>query len=58
MQADTKGEIHFVCRGECGGVSKTPGSCKAEECSKKGLPLDPCHCTDGSHEKDEDRSHG
>ena len=36
--------------GGCGGVSVTPGVCKAEGCSKEGELLELCDCTDGEHD--------
>jgi len=40
---------HFVCTGECNGVSETPGTCQAENCSFYGVPLKECSCDDGQH---------
>lgn len=43
---------HYVCNGECGGVSDTPGVCQAETCSLHNQPLSECNCEGGkeSHE--------
>ncbi|MBM3257160.1 MAG: hypothetical protein FJY98_02415 [Candidatus Liptonbacteria bacterium] len=30
----------FVCTGGCKGSSSTPGTCQAEDCAKKGHPLE------------------
>ncbi len=40
---------HYICTGECGGVSDTPGTCQAGECSLQGQPLVECTCRDGKH---------
>tara|TARA_Y100000310_G_C20663899_1_gene806371 strand:- start:1774 stop:1911 length:138 start_codon:yes stop_codon:yes gene_type:complete len=44
--------MHYICNGECGGVSETPGVCQAEKCSKHNHPLKECECTDGKHGKE------
>lgn len=41
---------HFICTGGCEGVSAKPGSCQAEDCPKRRHALQPCDCTDGSHD--------
>ncbi|MBI4130150.1 hypothetical protein HY468_02440 [Candidatus Roizmanbacteria bacterium] len=41
---------HYICTGECGGVSDTPGTCQAESCSLHGQPLVECDCEDGEHD--------
>lgn len=41
---------HYVCVGDCGGESKQPGVCKAENCTHTGEALVSCECEDGSHE--------
>ena len=41
--------IHYVCKGECKGVSLTPGVCQAGTCSRHGTPLEECGCEDGTH---------
>ncbi|MDP3941643.1 MAG: hypothetical protein Q8Q49_05035 [bacterium] len=40
---------HYICTGECEGVSDKPGTCQAESCSKFHQPLIECNCTDGKH---------
>ncbi|MDP3900939.1 MAG: hypothetical protein Q8Q38_01165 [bacterium] len=45
---------HYVCLGECGGVSEHPGICTAEPCSHHGKPLEPCECQDAEHKQQED----
>lgn len=50
MQRST--EIHYICRGGCGGVSDKPGVCKIDECLKHGKPLTKCDCKDGGHHKE------
>lgn len=42
---------HYVCTGECGGVSEQPGTCQAESCSRYHQPLIECNCIDGQHEE-------
>ncbi|MEX1014992.1 MAG: hypothetical protein WDZ80_07605 [Candidatus Paceibacterota bacterium] len=44
-------EKHFVCTGKCGGVSDTPGVCKAEDCDCSGQDLKECNCNDGNHKE-------
>lgn len=41
---------HYICTGECEGISQKPGVCQTEGCSMKGKPLESCECTDGTHE--------
>ncbi|MFA6427882.1 MAG: hypothetical protein WCW16_05620 [Candidatus Magasanikbacteria bacterium] len=43
--------VHYVCTGECGGISDTPGTCQAESCSMHDEPLTACSCTDGEHKE-------
>ena len=40
---------HYVCKGECNGVSDKPGVCNSESCSKYKHPLVKCNCKDGEH---------
>jgi hypothetical protein len=40
---------HYVCTGECHGVSDHPQNCQAEGCSMHDKPLVPCDCEDGKH---------
>ncbi len=42
---------HYICNGGCGGVSDTPGTCQATDCSRHDQPLEECHCTDGEHDE-------
>ena len=42
---------HYVCTGECRGVSDVPKSCEASGCHKKGVPLVPCECGDEKHDE-------
>lgn len=42
---------HYVCIGECGGVSDKPGNCQAETCSLHNEPLVECHCENDMHEE-------
>ena len=41
--------MHYICTGECKGVSDNPGVCQAEDCEREGQPLIECSCTDGNH---------
>ena len=41
---------HYICMGECKGVSKSPGNCAAKDGAKYGEPLKPCECEDMKHE--------
>jgi len=40
---------HYICTGGCGGVSDTPGACRAEDCPKHGKPLEKCEAEDCAH---------
>jgi len=40
---------HYICTGECRGVSDVPMACGAAGCHKKGEPLVECNCGDGKH---------
>jgi len=40
---------HYVCTGDCGGVSPEPGMCQAMECSQHGEPLVSCDCREDAH---------
>lgn len=42
---------HYICDGECGGVSPTPLSCQMKSCSKHGVLLKECNCADGKHQE-------
>ncbi len=42
---------HFICVGECQGVSSHPGTCQAQECSLHNQPLIKCDCVDGKHQE-------
>ena len=42
---------HYVCKGTCGGVAETPGTCQAENCPKHNHPLTECSCKDGEHKE-------
>jgi len=48
---------HYICHGECHGVSPTPGVCQTEACSKKAQALDECVCADGTHRTGEKCGH-
>ena len=47
---------HYVCTGDCGGVSDEAKSCDAEDCSKYGEPLTECNCDDGKHNEEAERT--
>lgn len=51
---ENKTDTHFVCTGECGGVSDKPGTCQAKDCSKHNMLLEKCDCADGTHQKEEE----
>ncbi len=40
---------HYYCPAECEGVSKEPGVCQAENCSRKGMPGLECNCENEDH---------
>ncbi len=40
---------HYICLGECEGVSNNPGVCQASDCNRYNEKLVPCHCADGDH---------
>lgn len=40
---------HYICRGECGGISDHPKKCEDEKCSLYGKDLVECNCTDNRH---------
>lgn len=42
---------HYVCIGECEGMSEKPAVCHAEDCSKQNEPFAECDCSDGRHEE-------
>ena len=41
--------VHYICEGECKGVSDIPGSCQDQECSKHKESLKECNCNDSNH---------
>lgn len=40
---------HFVCTGDCGGISDKAGKCQADECEMHKQALVECNCKDGEH---------
>ena len=40
---------HYICLGECEGISNTPGVCKATDCNRYNEKLVECNCADGDH---------
>lgn len=43
---------HYICKGECEGVSDKPGVCNTKDCSLYKKPLVECNCEDGEHNED------
>lgn len=39
--------MHYVCSGNCQGISQKPGNCQTQDCDKFGQPLYECDCADG-----------
>ncbi len=46
---------HYICPGDCEGVSEKPGVCQAENCEKHGEALEECSCQNGAHHKEENK---
>lgn len=46
---------HYVCKGECGGVSEEKKKCSADGCSMYGQELEECNCIDGRHHDKKER---
>jgi hypothetical protein len=42
---------HYVCTGDCVGVSNKPGVCETEGCDHEGKGLIQCHCDDEMHDE-------
>lgn len=42
---------HYVCTGDCKGVSNELGICETESCPRYHEPFVPCNCLDGTHEE-------
>lgn len=40
---------HFICKGECKGMSANPGTCQTYGCSMYNKPLTACKCVDWQH---------
>ncbi len=40
---------HFICKGDCKGMSDQPGVCQTEGCSMHGQPLEECEWADNMH---------
>ena len=40
---------HYICKGECEGVSEKPCNCGDKNCSLYKKPLVECDCEDGKH---------
>jgi len=41
---------HYICVGDCEGVSDKPGTCQDKECDLYQKQLVECGCVDGLHE--------
>ncbi|HLC19863.1 MAG TPA: hypothetical protein VJK72_03015 [Candidatus Nanoarchaeia archaeon] len=41
--------MHYICEGDCGGVSNKKKNCGAEDCTCFDEPLTACSCSDGKH---------
>lgn len=46
---------HYICKGECKGVSEKPVSCGDKECSLHDHPLTECNCSDGEHKESQEQ---
>ena len=44
---------HYICSGECGGISKKAGVCETAGCSMQGQDLELCECEDITHNMEE-----
>ena len=43
---------HYVCTGDCKGVTDKPNAtCQAQDCNKHAHPLTECNCTDNMHKE-------
>ena len=47
---------HYICTGECGGVSDTPGTCQDGTCGKHQQSLQECDCSDKKHGREEENT--
>ncbi len=45
--------MHFICSGECQGVSPVAKVCESENCSQQGEALVACDCLDNQHGRHE-----
>lgn len=43
---------HYICTGECKGMSATPGNCQTYGCTMYAKPLVACKCVDWTHPKE------
>jgi len=46
-------EPHYICEGECHGVSGEPGTCQDKNCSLYGEELLECDCGDAAAHTEE-----
>lgn len=42
---------HYICTGDCRGISENEGKCQAPDCENYGNNLVACDCTDGEHKE-------
>ena len=47
---------HYICTGECDGVSDTPGTCQDGTCGKHQQSLQGCDCSDKKHGREEENT--
>ena len=43
---------HYVCAGDCGGVSRKPDECQTETCPMFNEVMEECECEDMTHNMD------
>ncbi len=46
---------HYICTGDCNGVSQNPGLCQDKSCSKHNKPLIFCDCDTSENHRTEER---
>lgn len=42
---------HYICTGDCGAESSSPGSCEDESCFMYNMDFSECGCEDGHHDQ-------
>lgn len=45
--------MHYICTGDCKGVSDKPGNCQTASCPRFNQPLIACECTNGKHNRED-----